>query len=42
MRWTEHVAHIKEMKSAHKILVGNPEQKKPTRRPRCRRENNAK
>jgi hypothetical protein len=27
VRWTEHVAHMREMRNAYKILVGKPEEK---------------
>ena len=33
MRWTGHVAHIEELKNAHRILVGRPERKNPLGRP---------
>jgi hypothetical protein len=36
MRWAEHVARMGEMKNAYKILVGNPEVKRPLGRPRRR------
>jgi hypothetical protein len=35
MRWVGHVAHTGEIRNAYRILVGNPEEKKPSRRPRC-------
>jgi hypothetical protein len=35
MRWAGHVARLDE-KNADRILVGEPEGKRPLRRPRCR------
>jgi len=29
MRWPGHVAHMEEMRNAHRILVQNLEEKKP-------------
>jgi hypothetical protein len=40
LRWAEHVAHVGEMRNAHKILVEKPEGKRQLGRPRRRRENN--
>jgi hypothetical protein len=37
MRWAGHAAHMREMRNAHKILVGKPEMMRPLRRPRRRR-----
>jgi hypothetical protein len=34
MRWAGHVARIGEKRNAYRILVGNPEGKRPLRRPR--------
>jgi hypothetical protein len=34
MRWTRHVARIREKRNACRILVGNPEGKRPLRRRR--------
>jgi hypothetical protein len=34
MRWAGHVARMGEKKSAYKILVGKPEEKRPLGRPR--------
>jgi hypothetical protein len=34
-RWAGHVARM-EMRNAYNILVGNPEEKRPLGRPRCR------
>jgi hypothetical protein len=42
MRWTGHVARIWENRNAHRILVGNPEGKRPLGRPRRRWEDNIK
>jgi hypothetical protein len=36
MRWAGHVAHMGEKMNAYKILVGNPEGKRPIVRPRLR------
>jgi hypothetical protein len=33
MRWKEHVARMGKKRSAHKVLVGNPEGKRPLGRP---------
>jgi hypothetical protein len=40
MRWEGHVAHMGEKRNACRILVGNPEGKRPIGRPRRRWENN--
>jgi hypothetical protein len=32
MRWVGHVAHIRDMRNAYKILVGKPEGKRPLRK----------
>jgi hypothetical protein len=40
MRWVEHVAHIVEMRNAFSILVGEPDEKRPLRTPRCTWEDN--
>jgi hypothetical protein len=29
MRWVRHVAHIWERRGSHRVLVGNPERKRP-------------
>jgi hypothetical protein len=42
LRWAGHVAHLREMRSANKILVRKPEGKRPLGRPRCRWEDNMK
>jgi hypothetical protein len=36
MRWAGHVARIWEKRNAYRILVGNPEGKRPLGRPRRR------
>jgi hypothetical protein len=36
MRWAGHVAGMGEKRSAYRILVGNPEGKRPLGRPRLR------
>jgi hypothetical protein len=36
MRWAEHVARMGEERKVYKVLVGNPEGKRPLGRPRCR------
>jgi hypothetical protein len=36
MRWAEHVALMREMRSEYKILVGKPEGKRPLVSPRHR------
>jgi hypothetical protein len=36
MRWAGNVARMKEKRNAYRILVGNPEGKRPFRRPRRR------
>jgi hypothetical protein len=42
MRWGWHVARIGELRNAYRILVGNPEGKRPPRRPRRRWVDNIK
>jgi hypothetical protein len=42
MRWAGHVARIEEDRVVHRVLVGNPEGKRPLGRPRCRWQNNIK
>jgi hypothetical protein len=39
-RWAGYAVHITEKRSAYKVLVGKPEGKRPSERPRCRREDN--
>jgi hypothetical protein len=42
MRWAGHVARMVERRGVYKVLVGEPEGKKPLWRPRCRWEDNIK
>ena len=42
MRWAGHVACMGEGRGVHRVLVGNPEGKRPLGRPRRRWENNIK
>jgi hypothetical protein len=42
MRWAGHVARIVERRGVYWVLVGNPEGKRPLRRPRRRWEYNIK
>jgi hypothetical protein len=35
MRWAGHVTHMEEIRNAYKILVGNPEGKRPPGREKC-------
>jgi hypothetical protein len=42
MRWAEHVARTGEKRNAYRIVVGNPEGKRPLGRPRRRWVNNVK
>jgi hypothetical protein len=42
MRWAEHVARMRERRSAYKVLVGRPEGKRPLVRSRRRWEDNIK
>jgi hypothetical protein len=42
MRWAGHVARAGEKRNAYRILVGDPEGKRPLGRPRLRRVNNIK
>jgi hypothetical protein len=42
MRWAGHVAGIGEKSNAHRLLVGKPEGKRPTGRPRRRWVDNIK
>jgi hypothetical protein len=39
MRWTEHVARMGEERKVYKVLVRNPEGKRPLGRPSRKREN---
>jgi hypothetical protein len=36
MRWTGHIARMGEKRNASRLLVGNPKEKRPLRRPRRR------
>jgi hypothetical protein len=36
MRWAGHVARMGEKRNAYRLLVGNPDGKRPLRRPRHR------
>ena len=40
MRWAWHVALMEERRYVHKVLVGNPDGKRPLGRPRRRLEDN--
>ena len=42
MRWAEHVARMGEGRGVHRVLVGEPEGKRPLGRPRRRWEDNIK
>jgi len=42
MRWTGYVARMGERRDAYRILVGNPEEKRPLGRPGHRWEENIK
>ena len=42
MRWAGHVARMEEGRGVHKVLVGKPEGKRPSGRPRSRWEDNIK
>jgi hypothetical protein len=42
MRWTGHVARMREGRGVYRILVGRPKDKRPLGRPRLRREDNIK
>ncbi|KAJ4442563.1 hypothetical protein ANN_04150 [Periplaneta americana] len=42
LRWAGHVALMGESRNAYRVLVGRPEGKRPSGRPRCRREDNIK
>jgi hypothetical protein len=42
MRWAGHVARMVETRNAYRILVGNPEGKRPLGKPRRRRVDNIK
>jgi hypothetical protein len=36
MRWAGHVARREERRNVYRLLVGKPERKRPSGRPRCR------
>jgi hypothetical protein len=40
IKWTGHVARMGERRNTYMVLMGNPEDKGPTGRPRNRWENN--
>ena len=40
MRWAGHVERVWEKKSAHRVLVGKPEGKRPLEGPKHRRKDN--
>jgi hypothetical protein len=40
MRWAGHVAHMGEMRNVYKILVGEPEGRRPLRKQRHKWEDN--
>jgi hypothetical protein len=42
MRWAGHVARMWETKNAYRILMGNPEEKRPLGRPKHRWDDNIK
>jgi hypothetical protein len=42
LRWAGHVARMEKTKGVYRVLVGNPEGKRPLGRPRCRWEDNIK
>ena len=42
MRWAGHVARVGERRGIHRVLVGEPEGKRPLVRPRRRWEDNIK
>jgi hypothetical protein len=42
MRWEEHVARMGEGRNVYRVLVGNPEGKRPLERPRRRWEDGIK
>ena len=42
LRWAGHVARMEQGIGVHRVLVGNPEGKRPLGRPRHRREDNIK
>ena len=42
MRWVGHVARMREMRGVYRVLVGEPEGRRPLGRPRRRWEDNIK
>ena len=42
LRWAGHVARMEQSRNAYKVLVGNPESKRPLGRPGRRWEDNIK
>ena len=42
MRWAGHVAHMGEGRVVHRVLVGKPEGRRPSGRPKRRWEDNIK
>jgi len=42
MKWVEHVARMGKRRSAYRVMVGKPEGRRPTGRPRCIWEDNIK
>jgi hypothetical protein len=42
MRWAGHVARMGEGRNVYRVLMGNPERKRPLERPRRRWENGIK
>ena len=42
MRWAGHIARMGERRGVYRVLVGNPEGKRPLGRPRRRLEDNIK
>jgi hypothetical protein len=41
MGWAKHVAHIWERRGAYRVLVGEPEGRRPLGRPRCKWEDSS-
>jgi hypothetical protein len=42
MKWMEHLARMEERRGVYRVLVGKPERKRPTGRPKLRWEDNIK
>jgi hypothetical protein len=42
VRWTGHVARIRERRGVYRVMVGRPEGERPAERPRRRWEDNIK